>query len=147
MSRFTIESARCLLYAAGVFYPCDASDPDEDVLPHTLNMNDTWGWAVAWCEVVPDENLVEVATLFTRYGDGGLLYWTSKRHGWMRSEFADVNRKIDFVWNEESIRAAMNGNSNKLAYHKEKYAIGNGALWTDFNDIKEGVARVLTSGI
>src|SRR3990167_7741557 len=72
---FTKESAAQLLENADVFYPAD-----DDIPSHTLNMNDTWFWASAWGEEVEDGELVEVATLFWRYGNAGLLYWVSKKH-------------------------------------------------------------------
>jgi len=126
VSRFTIESARALLYAADVFYDSlgDDHDPSEDGERQTLNMNDVWGWALAWGEHVPDDKLAEVADLFWRYGWGGLLYWMSCRHDNMRSEFHDNNRAIDFVRNEERIRAAHPG-SSALAYHQESYVLGS----------------------
>jgi hypothetical protein len=40
----TIDEARSLLKQADLFYE-DDSDPE---YAQTLNMNDTWGWALAW---------------------------------------------------------------------------------------------------
>src|ERR1051325_22908 len=61
-----------------------------------LNMNDTWGWAIADSEPVPDDKLHEVARLFGEYGRAGLLYWVSEQRGGERSDFHDVNRFIQF---------------------------------------------------
>lgn len=125
MSRFTVDSARAFLYAADVFYDSlgDDHDPNEDGKRQTLNMNDTWGWALAWGEEVPDDKLIEAAELFWSYGWSGLLYWMSCRHDNMESEFFDNNRAIEFVRNEERIRAEHPG-SSACAYHQESYLIG-----------------------
>ena len=114
---FTKESAAQLLENADVFYPAD-----DDIPSHTLNMNDTWFWASAWGEEVEDGELVEVATLFWRYGNAGLLYWVSKKHDGMRSEFYDNNRAIEFVENEERIRRDI-PDTDQRAYHQESYTI------------------------
>jgi hypothetical protein len=114
---------------ADVFYGFDPTDEDENdpaVYDNVLNMNDVWGWALAWGEKVPDDKLVEVADLFWHYGWPGLLYWMSERHDKMRSEFHDNNRAIDFVRNEERIRTAF-PDSSARAYHKETYTIGSQA--------------------
>ena len=116
---FDKEDAIKLLENADVFYPTDESGPVDE---HILNMNDTWFWASAWGEKVEDSELVEVAGLFWRYGNAGLLYWVSKKHGGMRSEFYDNNRAIEFVENEERIRKAF-PDSSERAYHKESYTI------------------------
>lgn len=113
----TPKDALRLLENAGVFYEDDTDSPT-----HTLNMNDTWCWASAWGEEVPDDALVEVAQLFWRYGNAGLLYWVSKKHNGMRSAFYDNNRAIEFVENEERIRREV-PDSDKRAYHKESYII------------------------
>jgi hypothetical protein len=125
MSKFTQASAKALLDAADVFYGIDEDDPDESgpEYQNILNMNDVWGWALAWGEKVPDEQLIEVAELFWNYGWPGLLYWMSCRHKNMRSEFQDNNRAIEFVRNEERIKAA-HPDSSALAYHQESYTIG-----------------------
>jgi hypothetical protein len=113
-------SSRALLTAAGVFYGDIGDDPKD---AQTLNMNDVWGWATAWGEYVPDEDLPEVARLFSRYGDAGLLYWVSERHEKMKSEFEDNNRFIDFVRHEEEL-CLQCPDSNKRAYTKLKYTLG-----------------------
>lgn|SRR6185312_1427227 len=117
----TKEEAQKLLDAADVFYDCDPDDPEDE--PNVLNQNDTWGWALAMGEKVPDECLIEVANLFRQYGDAGILYWVSKRNDNMRSQFNDVNRKIDFVEHEIEIRKKCN-TSSKLAFYKTSYTIG-----------------------
>ena len=89
----------------------------------SLNMNDTWGWALAWCPSVPDDQMKEVGRLFRLYGRAGLLYWHSQQEGGMRSEFHDINRMVDFVANEERIAKEV-PDSNRRAYHKTKYVVG-----------------------
>lgn len=115
-----IERARMLLTAAGVFYGTNKDDPES---AQTLNMNDTWCWASAWGEYVPDDELVTVAKLFQQYGWPGLLYWASERNDGMRSEFEDNNRFIDFVRQEETLRKDV-PDSNKRAYKKIMYTLG-----------------------
>lgn len=120
MSQFTLESARAFLRSAAVFYGEDVEDPRGAQM---LNMNDTWGWAVAWGEYVPDEKLIEVAELFWSYGWAGCLYWTSERRDRMRSEFHHINRQIDFVRAEEEFTKRMR-NSSELAYTPYTYTLG-----------------------
>ena len=117
---FSKDEAAKLLETANVFYPID--DTDDPMDKHVLNMNDTWCWASAWGEKVEDSELKEVATLFWQYGNAGLLYWVSKKHDGMRSEFYDNNRAIEFVENEERIRKAF-PESTARAYHKDSYMI------------------------
>ena len=113
----SIDEAKQLLSAAGVCYP-----EDEEMPGLHLNMNDTWGWALAWGEPVPDNKAVEVANLFVGYGTCGLLYWVSEQHDQMRSEFADINRFVDFVRNEERIKKET-PDFNERAYRKVAYVI------------------------
>jgi hypothetical protein len=125
MNRFTKESALELLNAADVFYSIvDRDDPEEDIEPQTLNMDYVWGWALAWGQKVSDEELPELAELFWDYGWGGILYWMSRKHGNMRSEFHDNNRKIDFVAYEENFRKKVQGSSAQ-AYTKISYTLGD----------------------
>ena len=116
-----IAEARKLLEAADVFFGADPDEPPE--LAQTLNMNDTWGWACADGEYVPDEELPEVARLFWAYGHCGLLYWVSERNDQRRSEFHDINRAIEFVRYEEHIRKTI-PNDTKRAYTYRCYVIG-----------------------
>lgn len=116
-----IEDARKLLEAADVFF--GELEGESDEWKQTLNMNDTWGWASADGDYVPDDELPEVARLFYQYGWCGLLYWSSERNEQRRSEFADINRWIDFVRAEEAIRKEV-PESNKRAYFKREYTIG-----------------------
>lgn len=147
MSQFTIESARRLLFEAGLFYyksveeerkdleadaaedpefwtPQQLADTLEEIAGHqqVLNQNDTWGWAVAMGERVADDELIEVASLFWEYGQCGILYWVSKKNDGMRSEFFDINRKVEFVEHEERIKAEHPGSSAR-AYHQTEYTI------------------------
>ena len=114
------RQARALLKVAGVFYG-DFGESEKD--KQTLNMNDTFGWALALGEYVPDEKLSEVGTLFRRYGDAGLLYWVSEKNDGMRSAFEDVNRAIDFVRHEEKLRKEV-PSSTERAYKKMTYVLG-----------------------
>jgi hypothetical protein len=113
---YSLDEAKAMLTAAGVFY-------DDPTPPYTLNMNDTWGWGEAWGEPVPEEELPRLATLFFRYGFGGILYWMSERHDGMRSEFAHYNRALDYARHEEAIRAEVPGSSDR-AYAKRSYTLG-----------------------
>jgi hypothetical protein len=117
----TIKEARKLLEAANVFFG-DFEDGD-DKLKQTINMNDVWGWAVADGQYVKDEELPEVANMFSRYGWCGILYWASKKRGNQKSEFHDVNRFIQFVEKEEEIKMRFPNPSDR-AYKKEDYHIG-----------------------
>lgn len=113
-----------------------ASSADEDLLllldadvgwitdgKFRLNMNDTWGWAIADSELVPPEKMREVATLFRRYGEPGLFYWVSEQRERLASEFHHINRFIEFVRREEELRIAE-PNDAKRAYKKVSYTIG-----------------------
>ena len=117
-----IESARKLLNEADVFYG-DLDDDDVE-LAQTLNMNDVWCWACAYGEYVPDEKLPEVARLFWRYGNAGLLYWVSEQHDSMKSEFLDNNRFIAFVRNEEALIKKIPESSIR-AYEVYQYTLGD----------------------
>ena len=89
----------------------------------TINMNDTWGWALAWGVSVPKDKLGEVARLFRLYGLAGLTYWHSCQEGNMRSEFKDVNRAIDFVRHEEEF-IKNSKSSSERAYKNLIYTLG-----------------------
>lgn len=144
MARFTVESARKFLYAAEVFYYNDPTEEmagiereygdrwtpelaaewrsEIDHMPQTLNMNDVWGWACADCYRVPDDQLVECADLFWRYGWCGILYFVSVHTENQRSEFLDNNRAIDFVRHE--VENAKGKTSSQAAYAKLTYTLG-----------------------
>ena len=99
---------------------------EEDEHPHlaqSINVNDTFGWGLAWFEYVPDEELPEVARLFSLYGKAGLYYWVSERNDKTRSEFFPINRMIDFVSHEERVIKELGYWTSKWAYHKEMYTI------------------------
>ncbi len=126
MSKCPVEQARLLLKAAGVFFYDDASQLDEDDsvdMLQTINTSDTWGWACADAEYVPDEHLPEVARLYHDYGWCGILYWASERHEQMTSEFHDINRFIEFVRNEEAIKKTI-PDYNARAYAERQYTVG-----------------------
>lgn len=120
MSKHTekLDKARQLLAASGLFFT-----PDDDLPGLWINLNDTFGWACADGEEVTDADLIEVARLFRDYGWCGLLYWVSEKRDGEKSEFADINRFIEFVKKEEQIRREV-PESTKRAYHKAVYTIG-----------------------
>jgi len=120
---FTIESSRELLKNAKVFFDC--SDPDDDPMEsQMLNLNDAFYWACSDGEHVADKELARVAELFWTYGYAGIMYWVIvEKRGKESVEFVDVNRKIEFVKNEEAIRKEE-PSSSKRAYLKRQYTIG-----------------------
>ena len=118
--RFNVEESRKLLQLAGIFFE---ADEDDQKMKQTINQNDTWAWASADGQYVPDEKLQEVAELFWCYGWAGILYWVSKERNGMRSEFADNNRYIDFVKMEEQIKSKFS--DDERAYKKIPYIIGD----------------------
>lgn len=125
---YSVERARAILRTAGLFFCDDPSELDEDEDERfewlqTLNLNDTWGWATADGEYVPDNELPRVAELFWRYGWCGVLFWVSERRNQCRSEFHDVNRMIEFARHEENIRDKM-PSSTQRAYSRQAYTIG-----------------------
>ncbi|MEM9264532.1 MAG: hypothetical protein AAGA46_03315 [Cyanobacteria bacterium P01_F01_bin.13] len=99
-------------------------EDDNPQLMQSLNMNDTFGWALAWGEHVPDDKLVEVAKLFRTYGRCGLIYWVSEQNNQTRSEFPAINRQIDFVRQEEKLWAEADGDTSKWAYQEVNYCLG-----------------------
>ena len=115
------KEALNLLNLTDVFYDADDDEPE---MAQMINLNDVFGWAVADCEKVKDDELIEVAGLFKKYGWCGILYWVSeiKREG-SRSEFLDNNRFIDFVKREEDL-IKQEPDSDKRAYKKYKYTLG-----------------------
>lgn len=119
MTMFSTDKARELLEKADVFF---GPDDDEPEFAQMINFNDTWSWASADGEYVTDAELIIVAELFWRYGWCGILYWAAEKNQ-CRSEFLDNNRFIDFVRQEEAIRREV-PDSNKRAYHKAKYTLG-----------------------
>ena len=121
-----IDNARKFLQMGQVFYansPDELDEDDDHRSLQTLNMNDTWAWATGWGHYVPDHQLVELAKYFYHYGYCGVLYWFSEQNDQMRSEFEDINRFVDFVRNEERIRAEV-PDYNKRAYTQREYTLG-----------------------
>ena len=118
-----LQAAKKLLSDAGLFfYPIGQCDDPED--EQTLNMNDTWGWALAWGVRVEDEEILEVSRLFLAYGFCGVLYWVSEKYDKMQSEFSHVNRMVQFVRNEEALRLSTKP-LTKYAYTKVSYTINS----------------------
>lgn len=123
---FSLDEARKLLDAAGVFFDTSRNDDDEDwdeVPEQTLNLSDTFFWACADAEPVSDEEIPRVAELFYRYGVCGIYHWVAEKRGMKKVEFADVNRFIQFARNEEAIRNEEPSSSSR-AYLKKSYVIG-----------------------
>lgn len=119
-----IEEARAYLQTTEIFFDNDPSDEDYSPdMDQQVNFNDVWGWALSYWEKCEDNELPELAELHSSYGWCGVLYWCSKKNNGMRSEFHDVNRRIEFVENEERIKKQIPGRS-KRAYHQEEYTIG-----------------------
>lgn len=115
-----------LLRMAGVFFyndPAELGENSHQGLLQTINLNDTWCWAAADGEYVPDADLPEVARLFLAYGWCGILYWASEKNDQLASKFHDVNRFIEFVRQEEAIRKDVPSDSTR-AYHRCQYVIG-----------------------
>ena len=54
-----------------------------------LNMNDTFAFACADDEEVPDDKIVEVTNLYRKFGYDGLTYWVSKQRNWMMPHAPD----------------------------------------------------------
>lgn len=132
----SIEAARTFLELADVFYysrkdleearrepqyPEHAADIESSL--QQLNMNDVWGWALAYGVDVTDEELPELARLYRAYGYCGVLYWVAEKDGWERSEFEDITRFVQFVREEERIRKEVPGSSAR-AYAKRGYVVG-----------------------
>lgn len=46
-----------------------------------LNMNDTFAYACADCEEVPEGKVEEIISLYKRHGNNGLIYWVAKQRG------------------------------------------------------------------
>lgn len=120
----TIEKCKKLLSDAGLFYwTADEIDEDDDPdMLQTLNMNDTWAWAAAFGQYVPDDKIKEVADLFQTYGFCGVLYWVSEQNNQMESEFSHVNRMVQFVRTEEALRKSVDSRS-QYAYLKRTYTL------------------------
>ena len=114
----THKDACTLLAASQMLF-----DEDDERPAMTINLNDQFCWACADAETIPDDQVVAVANLFRTYGWGGILYWVSERRGGMRSEFADINRTIEFVRQEQAI-VAEEPNDSARAYLKRSYVIG-----------------------
>ena len=118
-----IERAKTLITASGM---CFDEDFDDEVKPFTINLNDAFWWACGDAETIPEESLIEVADLFFQYGICGVYYWVLKRRGIDTVEFADINRFVEFVRNEERIKAEVPSDSAR-AYYKAAYTIGSEA--------------------
>lgn len=116
-----IEEARQLLTQAGLFFD-DYGDYDPS-LKNCLNLNDAFYWACSDGEFVPDEEMLELQRLFLNYGFCGVYYWVFKRRGLDAVEFADVNRFVQFVREEEAIRAECPSASQR-AYLRRSYTVG-----------------------
>jgi len=105
-----------MLRASGCFFDGDEEEGDGYYDKNlVLNANDTWAWALAWCQDVSAQEIPEVARLYRRWGYAGLLYWMSEKNGKMKSEFKDINRFVEFVRQEEELIKSV-PDSSKRAY-------------------------------
>lgn len=111
-----IEALRYLLESDGSLWIGEDDDGRGTVW---LNLNDTFGWAVADCEEIKAEDWPELLRLHRKYGWCGLLYWASKREGYREGggEFEDIKRAVAFVAQEEAC-IAFEPDYNKRAYLK-----------------------------
>lgn len=116
-----------------------ANTADDPEAAQTLNMNDTWGWAVAFGEYVKDEELPEVARLYNLYGECGLFYWVSEKNEQMKSEFYPINRRIEFVREEEKIMNKHGYWNSEWGYKKYVYAIGRESIKEIINNWLWGI--------
>lgn len=128
---FTTKEAAKLLERANVFFydPSDEDEEDYEDWKHVINCGDTFAWGCADAEKVEENELVEAATLFWRYGWGGLLYWIVSKRGteYPWSEFHDVNRSIEYAKREEELLHEFGDpakSTSERAYAKRKYSIG-----------------------
>ena len=134
---YTIDEAKNLLTQAGVFFDC--VEEDDPIFKQMINLNDVWGWACADGEVVSEEDLPELAELFFRYGYCGVLWWVSKKRNNCRSEFEDINRFLDFVANEEAIRADRQGRREGEGESVKNQEAGYCAICGDWVTVGEGL--------
>lgn len=119
-----IKHAQKVLLNANVFFG-SGGDPEDIELDRTINLNDTFAWALAYGLEVADEDMLEVYDLFINYGWCGIYYWAAEKDGWKKSEFYDITRMIEFVRKEEKIKKEV-PDSNKRAYFKAVYTLGAG---------------------
>lgn len=112
-------NAKRILDAAGVFF-----DPEDDIEPNTLNLNDCYHWATAEAKTVPDADLPRVAELFLRYGCPGVYWWAWVVDGRFSVEFPHRRRQFQYIDKEEELRAAAKSHSG-YAYTRIKYEIGD----------------------
>ena len=119
--------ARLFYYSSLEEFNQDVADDDHFGTPEdyqlAINLNDTFFWASADCEVIGLDELEEVARLFFKYGWSGILYWVVKKRDWQwhDPEFLDARRQILFVHEEESVVAGLT--SSKAAYKSASYVI------------------------
>lgn len=120
-----VDEDIAMLLAANAGSLCDGK--------FSINMNDTWAWTLAWHVDVPSESLSEVAGLFRRWGFAGILYWVAKTKGQngelLRSEFKDINRFVDFVHFEETLRSAVPNSSQRAFMDFDNPASPKPSMW------------------
>lgn len=116
-------AALARIRSSRILFDEDLIEEGDGTPPRAIDLNDTFFWACADCEEIPDECLVEVDDLYSRYGLCGVYYWVCKRRGTWKVEFKDIQRMIDFVVREEGLRAEE-PNSNRRAYRNLKYTLG-----------------------
>lgn len=110
----------------------------EEGWPPMISMGDVWAWASADAITVTDDNVKQIAKLYSKYGFCGLVYYQCKVLGeWESSEFVDINRYIEFVDNEERICQEV-PDYNARGYAKRTYIIGKPP------EIKQATGRALS---
>lgn len=62
-------------------------EPDNDGMPFSVNLNDTFGWACADCEEIPESAVPRVYTVWKKFGDLGAIAWAEERRGIERSAY------------------------------------------------------------
>lgn len=99
------------LLTTGMFYEDTIEDVENNLKqgesPLNVNLNDAWFWALSDSYPVKIEDMKEVNNLIFHYGWCGLQYWVAKK-GEMdinSIEFNHARRHIQFVKNEEALRA------------------------------------------
>lgn len=114
-------NAYAFLQATGIFH--DPEDADDDLTD--INLNDTFGWALAYSVEVTADELEPLQALYRRYGFCGVLYFAAVKDGWDVGSisFQDTRRMIEFVQHEEGVRTSCSS-SSEYAYKKAPVTLG-----------------------
>lgn len=112
-----------LFFGVDEYLDADLTLEERDKWERMLNLNDTFGWGCADCQLVEMVDMPELKRLFFNYGWCGILYWVSELRGGIRSEFRHYNRMIEFVKSEEGVRKSYSSEA-QYAYGKVSYVVG-----------------------